>query len=132
MKNIAAFLLFLVSIPAFSQSHSISGNILREDGTALAFATAVLLNPADSTMVYYGISNDQGGFEIRNIARGEYLMQAAYMGYETIYKDVVIPSSGGNVPLVLVIEAKVEPGPGEFGVQGKGPLKERLGPAVSP
>ena len=67
MKNIACCLLILSSLQAFGQSFDISGNILEEDGSAMAFATAVLLNPADSTLVYYGISNDEGFFEIKNI-----------------------------------------------------------------
>ena len=98
--------MILFSVQAFGQSYTISGNILEEDGSAMAFATAVLLNPSDSTLEYYGISNDDGFFEIKNIRGEKYLMQVAFIGYETIYRDMDLPGQQGNAPLILVMREK--------------------------
>ena len=65
--------MILLLIPAglFSQSNSLKGEILNETGSPLTSSTVVLLNPADSTMQYFGISGTTGEFEIKNIRKRE-------------------------------------------------------------
>lgn len=98
-------MLLLAAFDLHAQSLSVSGKILAAGGSPLAFATAVLLDPADSTLVYYGISDDDGSFGIRNIDRGNYLMQVAFLGYESMYREVVVPAPG-NDALVFVMSEK--------------------------
>jgi len=95
MKNLLLFLLLAGSVSAFSQNHTIEGDILDNEGKALVAATAVLLNPSDSTMEFFGISNREGHFGIKNIKQGNYLMQIAYLGYRTVYRMINIPLEKG-------------------------------------
>lgn len=91
------FIFFLLcSFTAFSQTHTIEGDIFNTEGEPLGAATAVLLNPADSTMEYFGISNRAGHFGIMYIKPGEYLMQIAFLGYRSIYRELEIPLSNGT------------------------------------
>jgi len=98
MRSIIILFLLTVSTVAFAQSNSIKGEILNENGVALISSTVVLLNPADSTMQYFGISSTTGEFEIKGIKQGTYLLQVAFIGYETIYINVTIPyKNNGNL-----------------------------------
>jgi len=91
MRLIYSLILLLIPAGVFSQSFSLKGEILNNTGSPLTSSTVVLLNPADSTMQYFGISGTDGKFEIKNIKRGNYLMQAAFIGYETLYLPIDIP-----------------------------------------
>ena len=98
MRSIIILFLLSLSAAAFTQSNSIKGEILNENGVALISSTVVLLNPADSTMQYFGITGTSGGFEIKGIKQGTYLLQVAFIGYETIYINITIPyKNNGNL-----------------------------------
>ncbi len=96
MKRLIIWLALLLPLLALGQQYSLNGNIIDEEGRPLPYATAVLLNPADSTLQFYGISNSEGNFGIRQIKQGDYLLQLAFMGYETFYKPLNIPASEGE------------------------------------
>jgi hypothetical protein len=85
-----------------AQSWPLTGYVLSEDNSPLVYSTVVLLNPADSTMQFYGITNPEGKFEIKNIRKGDYLLQVAFLGYETYYKAVSIPVEGNNLGLLTM------------------------------
>jgi hypothetical protein len=91
------FLLMLFSATTmWSQTHSLSGEILDEEGKPLSFASVLLLNPADSTLQFFGITNQQGLFDIKTIKENNYLLQISFMGYQTLYRSITIPLKGGN------------------------------------
>jgi len=95
------FLLLSGTAAAFSQVNLIRGEIINETGSPLVSSTVVLLNPADSTMQYFGISGTTGQFEIKNIKEGHYLLQVAFIGYETFYKQLDIPfAPDGNMGFI--------------------------------
>ena len=89
-------ILLSLAYSAQGQERSLSGNVTDSKGSALPYATAVLLHPTDSTMEYYGITNKDGWFEIRNVRPGAYLLQVAFMGYTTLYRDLRMPESRNN------------------------------------
>ena len=94
-KTIFIYLLFL-STATIAQQTILKGDLFDEDGNPLVYATAVLLNPSDSTMAFYGITNAEGHFEIKSIKSGNYVLQTAYMGYQSYYKNLKLPLSEGN------------------------------------
>ncbi len=96
MKIIILISSILLSTAAFSQQTTLKGMLFGEEGDPLVYATAVLLNPDDSTMAYYGITNSEGHFEIKNIQSGNYILQTAYMGYKSLFKNLKLPLSEGN------------------------------------
>lgn len=98
------------SLICFAQSWQLSGTILSEDHKPLTYSTVVLLNPVDSTMQYYAISNTEGKFTVRNIRKGEYLLQVAFMGFETLYQPVSIPVEGNDLGNILLRAKPIEVG----------------------
>jgi len=98
MRVSLILVLLTVSAGVFAQNNVLTGEILNENGEPMTSSTVVLLNPADSTMAYFGISGTGGQFEIKNIKGGNYLLQIAFIGYETIYSTIDIPyKNGGNL-----------------------------------
>ncbi len=79
----------------FAQS-TLVGNLFDDKGNPLIYATAVLLNPIDSTMSYYGISDEDGIFSIKNIKKGTYILQTGSLGYEPYFKKIQYPLANGN------------------------------------
>ncbi|MEO6038931.1 MAG: carboxypeptidase regulatory-like domain-containing protein, partial [Saprospiraceae bacterium] len=47
----------------------------------LAFATVMLLNPKDTTLVNFTRSDDQGAFAFKNVRNVPYLLKISYIGY---------------------------------------------------
>jgi hypothetical protein len=102
------FLLLLISGSWVlkAQNNVLQGDILSDKGQPLVSATVVLLNPADSTMEFFGITNDKGHFQLKDLKFGKYLMHIAYLGYQTQYKPVTIPNPGGDDFGVVVMNPK--------------------------
>ncbi len=105
------------SIISFAQTWQLSGTILSEDYKPLTYSTVVLLNPTDSTMQYYGISNTEGKFTVRSIRKGEYLLQVAFLGFETLYQPVSIPVEGNDMGEIMLRAKPIEVG--EISVKGE-------------
>lgn len=104
--RILAFLillmLFFVKI-SLSQSYSLSGKVFNSAGEPLSFSSVVLLNPVDSTMEFFGITNTEGNFRIKNIDKGKYNLQVAFLGYETFSKSIQIPrEEGSNIGIIAL------------------------------
>lgn len=104
MKTFFATILILLSTFSFAQPYKLEGSLFGKDGSPLLYATAVLLYPADSTMAYYGITNEDGHFEIKNIKEGSYLLQTSYLGYKPHYKKINIPLPKGNILTAIIME----------------------------
>jgi len=87
---------------------SFNGQVLDIQGKALPYATAVLLKPADSTLAYFGITNDKGLFVMNHIQKGNYLLQVAFIGYQTYYSQVSIPEKAGDYGVIILKEKSLE------------------------
>ena len=85
MKSV--FTLFLVGfwVISWSQTSQIEGKVQDEENIGLPSATVVLLQPTDSVMKYFAITDGQGGFVIKNVKPASYLLQVSFMGYRTYY-----------------------------------------------
>jgi hypothetical protein len=90
-----AILLALLLHQAYGQTWSITGRLYDDQAEALSSGTVVLLNPVDSTLEFFGITNAQGQFEIRNIKEGSYLLQASYIGFRTFFNPITLPRTQG-------------------------------------
>ncbi|MEI6139542.1 MAG: outer membrane beta-barrel protein [Mariniphaga sp.] len=86
----------------FAQNHTLTGDIFSNDGSAMCFSSVVLLNPADSTMQTFAITNKQGHFEIVNIKKGDYLLQVSFIGYQTLYKKISVPVTDNNLGAITL------------------------------
>ena len=71
----------------------LTGTIIDEQGLPLAFANIAILNPADSTLLGGGVSNESGYFAIP-YEQDKVLARISYIGYKTIYKICDRPEVG--------------------------------------
>ena len=96
MKKLFALIFLLSSSFAFAQQSTLKGIIVNEEGNPLIYATAVLLSPSDSTMSYYGVSNENGEFLMKNIKKGSYILQTGFMGYQSYFLNIDYPIAPNN------------------------------------
>ncbi len=108
MKRIFAFILLLSGSLAFAQQTTLQGNLINEEGEPLMYATAVLLQPLDSTMAYYAVSDQDGYFLIKNIKKGSYILQAGFIGYKSYFRKIDYPMASGNDLGSIMMNSKVE------------------------
>ena len=64
----------------------LTGTIIDETDQPVAYANVAVLNPADSTLLCGGVSNESGIFVIP-IDQPNILARISYVGYKTIYKQ---------------------------------------------
>ena len=66
--------------------HRLKGTIVDEQGQPLAYATIAILNPADSTLLTGGVSNESGRFVIPTEAK-RVVVKCSFVGYRTYYRN---------------------------------------------
>ena len=66
--------------------HHLKGLVVDENNLPLPYANVTLLNPADSTMVGGGVTNESGRFVIPN-DHGKVLARITYVGYKPAYRQ---------------------------------------------
>lgn len=60
---------------------TIKGIASDTSGADMPFATVMLLNPTDSTLVNFTRADDKGGFAFKNVKNSPYLLKISYVGY---------------------------------------------------
>ena len=66
--------------------HYLKGMVVDENNLPLPYANVTLLNPADSTMVGGGVTNESGRFVIPN-DHGKVIARITYVGYKTEHRQ---------------------------------------------
>ena len=80
----------------------LKGTIVDEQGQPVAYANIAVLNPADSTLLCGGVSNESGYFAIPyetpppigGDREGAVLARISYVGYKTVYRLCEKPEVG--------------------------------------
>ena len=80
----------------------LTGTIVDEQGQPVAYANVAILNPADSTLLSGGVSNESGYFAIPYETHlpegggreGTILARISYIGYKTVYKQCTTENVG--------------------------------------
>ncbi len=93
MKNIALFLLFLTQSIAYGQANknvTVVGQIMDEQSGGLTSATVVLLNPVDSVISSFAITEVDGSFSLKRVSPGDYILQCSYISYLPLTKNITI------------------------------------------
>ncbi|MCC5915811.1 MAG: outer membrane beta-barrel protein [Cryomorphaceae bacterium] len=100
MKRLLPFALLLFSFYSKAQTTTLTGVIIDSNLVApLEMVSVAILDPADSSLVYFGITNKSGTFKIEGVHFGNYIFQASFMGYSTIFKQISVSESGVQPPL---------------------------------
>ena len=82
MKNLSLLILTgLFPLLLFAQNGAIKGKLIDSAGQSMSNATVSVLHKKDTSLVSYVLS-DEKGFEIKNLAVGEYLLFASFTGFE--------------------------------------------------
>lgn len=71
----------------------LTGTIIDEQGQPVAYANVSVLNPADSTLLCGGVSNESGYFAVP-IEQDKVLARISCIGYKTVYKLCDKPEVG--------------------------------------
>jgi len=64
----------------------LTGTIVDEQDQPVGYANVAILNPADSTLLGGGVSNESGYFAIP-YEQDKVLARISYVGYKTVYKQ---------------------------------------------
>jgi Outer membrane protein beta-barrel family/Carboxypeptidase regulatory-like domain len=107
MKRVLIIAFLAICGAAYGQNFMLKGDILDEKAQPLASATVVLLNPADSTLLYFSVSGNNGAFEMRNIRKGNYLLQVSLLGFNTLYRTINLPLQAGDDAGSIIMVPKV-------------------------
>ncbi len=83
-----------------AQDFTISGIV--EDGKdkPIAYSNVIVLNPTDSTTVTGSISDENGRFKIADIKKGNYILKASFLGFNT-YSETISVSNNINLNITL-------------------------------
>lgn len=98
-------LLFLIAICSTSYSQlshiNISGTIKDTLNEDVAFATVMLLNPKDSTLVNFTTTNINGYFDFKNVKNSGYLLKISHVSYMPLQKTIKV-SDTKNLELGII------------------------------
>jgi hypothetical protein len=108
MKTVLTTFTLMLCLGAFAQQNILQGEVLNEKAKPLAYSSVVLLNPKDSTMEFFGVTNLQGKYLIRGIKNGNYLLQTAFLGYKPQYQPITFPkkNQGAIKPIIMQPQSK--------------------------
>ncbi|TNJ43714.1 outer membrane beta-barrel protein [Tamlana fucoidanivorans] len=86
----------------FSQSNTLIGTITDSDQTPIELASVVLLNPKDSTVVTYSITDSKGFFQLTASKRETLLFQASSLGFKPFYKKIYLQSKHIDLKTIVL------------------------------
>lgn len=109
MNKICLFILLLFCLcgNAFAQQ-DLSGRVVDKNVKPLPFTTVVLLHPTDSTIKFFGVTNDKGVYQLRRVKEGDYLMQFSFTGFKSVYNRVTIPLKSNQLGDQILVENPTE------------------------
>ena len=88
--SILSLLLFF-SIASFGQKGTLKGKLIDSvGGQSLRSASITVLDAQDSTLEVFGLSDDDGNFNLRGISQGQFIVKITYEGYKTVRKRITI------------------------------------------
>ena len=90
-------ILLLLSAAAFAQKFTLKGQVVDSLGATLPSATVMLMNPKDSSLVNFGVSDPRGNFEIRNVNKGTYQIKVSFVGFGAYQKLIKMDQAVGMV-----------------------------------
>ena len=112
MRKLFTFLIYFfifcifIRSTAAQNSLSISGIVKDNNDKALSHATVSLLKAKDSSLVKTELTDEDGKFEIKAIAKQSYLLMCTTVGYINKYSEVFTPDKNYAITLKMAIASK--------------------------
>ena len=94
--------LCLVLLSGQAQNTRITGIVIDSSSVPMVSATVVLVQPQDSAMVAYALTNEKGRFVLNDIPLGSYHLQITYIGYGNFRQSVEIDGTEGERDLGII------------------------------
>lgn len=94
---------FLASA-ALGQRFDVSGTVADTTGAALGGASVVVLQPADSSLVAFGITRQDGAFRIERVPAGEHVLQISFLGFAAHTQAIEVRDRALDVGQVVLRE----------------------------
>ncbi|HEY9048945.1 MAG TPA: outer membrane beta-barrel family protein [Ohtaekwangia sp.] len=91
MKKLLFLALFVAQL-SYAQKFTLKGQVSDSTSNPLQGATVILLSPKDSSLVNFGATTSTGQFEIKNVAKADYMLKITYIGYRTYSASVTAPA----------------------------------------
>jgi hypothetical protein len=86
----------------WTQNTKIKGVVIDSSSVPMVSATVVLIQPLDSAMVSYALTNEKGGFIMTNIPNGTYHLQITYIGYGNFRQLIEVDGSAPEQDLGII------------------------------
>lgn len=99
IRSVLIAALFFFALSVSGQKFSIKGKVTDSGSSPMPSATVMVLNPKDSSLVNFGVTNSTGLFEIKNVSRGDYQLKISFVGYATFTQNFSTPEAGNIVDL---------------------------------
>ncbi len=82
------FLLSLMQGVVFSQKCELIGKLVHESsGEPMAYASAILTSPMDSSLLLGAVTDDSGQFVIKHAKQGNYQLKLSFVGFQSVVLD---------------------------------------------
>ncbi len=89
MRCFLAFSLFLCGV-VNGQDFTVTGVVTDSSGTVLAGASVIVTTQADSSLVGFSTSREDGRFTVARLQPDSYVLQVSFVGFETLIRDFQI------------------------------------------
>ncbi|MFM1999336.1 MAG: hypothetical protein RL204_1283 [Bacteroidota bacterium] len=94
--------------PSFGEKSTITGQVIDQTTKeAMAFATAILIK--DGVTITGVVTDENGHFELKDVANDEYILRISYVGYTTLDVPIKLKESTNLQLGIQVIEIQVVP-----------------------
>jgi hypothetical protein len=102
MKHFITILFIISTGLLYGQQYFIKGQIQDGDKNNLLGAVIVALNPKDSVMVSYAVTESDGKFMMTDLKSGKYRVQFTYIGFGTLERMIELTPEKKNIDLGII------------------------------
>lgn len=92
----------MAQVAAIAQEYAIKGQIQDPEKNNLTGAVVVGLNPVDSVMLSYAVTDENGKFQMTDVNKGKIRLQITYIGFGTLEKTVELTSQQKILDLGII------------------------------
>ena len=108
MKNIFLLIAFhFVSSWVIAQKFTLRGQVTDTLSNPMPSSTVMLLNPKDSSLINFGVTDAKGLFEMKNITKNDYQVKITFVGFAHYVKNISL--SDFSSPIVELGKLKLKP-----------------------
>ncbi|HEY5822736.1 MAG TPA: outer membrane beta-barrel protein [Cyclobacteriaceae bacterium] len=108
MKNIFLLIVFLFMYQwAIGQKFTLKGQVTDTLSNPMPSSTVMLLNPKDSSLINFGVTDVKGFFEMKNVTKDDYHVKVTFIGFASFTKN--ISPADFSSPIIELGKLKLKP-----------------------